>query len=101
MNLKTVLENIDPQTARAFIRATRHVIDAMLIEGARVEQAQTPTPRDYREQGMPRDAPPGGWISSSELRDTAQRLSQALSGEKWLDGFVAALRIVSRLGGAI
>lgn len=101
MDLQSIVRNIDAETARAFVSAARHVIDAMLIEAERVRQVQTPDARDYNEAALSREAPGGGWLSHAELRETAQRLSEAVAAEKWTAGFVCALRLLSALGGQL
>ena len=99
MDLLNLAKNIDAETARAFVTAARHVIDAMLIEGQRVQQTQTPGVQDYNAARLPRTAPAGGWISHEEVRETARRMSEAIAAEKWTDGFIAALQILSAMGG--
>ena len=94
MDLKTLAERIDAGTARAFVSAARHVIDAMLIEAERVQQARTPAVRDYAAAELDRSAPGGGWVSHAELRAAAQKMSESLAAEKWIDGFVAAMRLL-------
>ena len=101
MNIETLVERIDSGTARAFVTAARHVIDALLIEAERVQQTQTPTPRDYNAADMPRNTPVGGWLSHEELRGTAQRLAEAMAAEKWTEGVVFAARLFNALGGAM
>lgn len=100
MDWMKIIERIDPATARAFVAATRNVIDALLLEGERVRQAQGPAVRDYAAAELRRDAPAGGWISDEELRATGRRLAEALAAEKWVDGFAAAVKIMALLGGA-
>jgi hypothetical protein len=101
MDLEGVLRKIDVNTARAFVSAARHVIDALLIEGQRMRQAQTPEPRDYNATALPRAGAPGGWLSDEELHGTAQRLAEAIAAEKWTDGLVFALQMMALLGGAL
>ena len=101
MDLLTLARNIDAETARSFVTAARHVIDALLIEAERVKRTQTPTPRDYNVAELPRATPPGGWLEHSELRATAQWLSEAMAAEKWTDGLVFALQTVCALGGML
>jgi len=98
MDWQTVLRNVDAGTARAFVQAARHVIDAMLLEVARVQQAQTPAPRDYQQAGPSREAPAGGWISHEELRATTQRMAEAIAAEKWVDGMLFAIRLLAAVG---
>ena len=57
MNIETLLRQVDARTARAFVTAARHVIDALLIEGQRVREAQAPTVRDYDGAELPRRTP--------------------------------------------
>jgi predicted phage gp36 major capsid-like protein len=95
VDLKRIAEQLDLTTVRAFVGAARHVIDALLIEGERVRQAQAPAARDYASAELDRGAPGGGWISHEELRATAQRMSEAIAAERWVEGFVAAVRLLS------
>ncbi|MBK8913585.1 MAG: hypothetical protein IPM64_03120 [Phycisphaerales bacterium] len=100
MNLDLILGAIDAPTARRFVEAARHVVDALLIEAERVRQVQTPAPLDYAgSAGLSRQSPPGGWISSDELRAATQRMSEALAAEKWREGFVAAIAAIALIGG--
>ena len=101
MNLEALVSQIDAGTARAFVTAARHVIDALLIEGQRVAETRTPEPRDYDAAELPRSAPAAGWLSHEELRDTAQRLAEAMAAEKWIDGVVFAVKLFAVLGGAL
>lgn len=100
MTLEAMFKQIDAGAVRAFVTAARHVIDALMIEAARVRQTQTPAPRDYASVGLSGEAPPGGWISDDELRLTAQRMSEAIAAEKWVEGALFALRVLAALGGA-
>lgn len=97
MDLRTLLRNIDAETARAFVSAAGHVIDALLLETARVEEALTPPPRDYDSATLPRSAPPAGWLSHEELRRTTQKMSEAIAAEKWADGVTLAIGLLTRL----
>ncbi len=95
MDLKRIAEQLDLPTVRAFVGAARHVIDALLMEGERVRQAQTPAVKDYASAELDRSAPSGGWVSHEELRAAAQRMSEAIAAERWVDGVVAAVRLLS------
>jgi hypothetical protein len=99
MEWTTLARNIDANTARAFVQAARHLIDAMLIEGRRIEQTHTPRPRDYSAATLSREAPAGGWLSDAELHETTRRFAEAVAAEKWTDGVVFALRVFALLGG--
>ncbi len=101
MDMRSVLASIDAQTAQAFVTAARHVIDALLIEGERVQQTQTPAARDYSQAELSRATPAGGWLSHEELRDVARRMAEAVAAEKWTDGFVAALELLAVVGGML
>ena len=98
MNWKAILDQIDAGTARSFVSATRNVIDAMLIEAARVEQTSAPQVRDYDSAELSRETPGGGWISHEELRATTQRMAEAIAAEKWTDGMMTAMRLLTSLG---
>lgn len=99
MNFRTLVEHMDAETARSFVRAARHVIDAMLIEGERIEQTRSPQPRDYNTAEIERDAPAGGWLSDAEIHRAAQRMAEAIAAEKWTDGLVFAVQFFARVGG--
>lgn len=98
MKLEQIAGRIDADTARAFVEAARHVIDAMLIEAERVQQTQTPGRRDYAAAGLDASTPGGGWISHAELRAAAQRVGEAVAAEKWSEGFVAAVKLLALVG---
>ena len=96
MDLRKLLRHIDADTARAFVSATGHVLDALLLEAARAEQTQTPPPRDYESATPSRATPPGGWLSHEELRHTTQKMAEALAAEKWADGVAFAIQLLTR-----
>jgi len=96
--LRRVAQALDAGTAQSFVRAARHVLDALAVEGARARDVQTPAPRDYRSAGISRAAPAGGWIGNEELRDAARRIGEAIAAEKWVDGVVFALRALQIVG---
>lgn len=98
MDLKTVVEKLDARTAQAFVTAARHVIDAMLIEGQRVRQTQTPGEVDYASAELSREAAPDGWLSHEELRGTVQKMGEAIAAEKWTDGVLFAIKALSAVG---
>lgn len=92
------IRRIDAPTARSFVRAARHLLNAMMIEGQQMRAVQTPGTRDYVTGTLSREAPAGGWLSHEELRNTTQRLNEAIAAEKWVEGVFVALRAVSMLG---
>lgn len=95
------MKHLDAGTARAFVTAARHVIDALLIEAARVQQTQTPGATDYASADVSREAPGGGWISDAELRGVTQRMTEAVAAEKWVEGAVFAVQAIALLGGGL
>ena len=99
MDLRKLLQNIDAETARAFVSAASHVIDALLFETARAGEALTPTARDYENAALPRTTPVGGWVSHEELRQTTQKMAEAIAAEKWADGVVLAIQVLTRCAG--
>lgn len=101
MDYAKILEKIDVTTLRAFIGAALRVVDALLIEAERAGPLGTPAPRDYRHADMPRTAPPGGWLSAGELRSTAQRMSEAVAAERWVEGFTTAVKLLAVVGGGL
>jgi hypothetical protein len=99
--LQSTLQKIDAQTARAFVTAARHVIDALLIEGERLRQGQPPPPQNYATATLPSATPAGGWLADEELRATARKLAEAAALERWTDGLLSALRLCAWLGGVL
>ena len=99
MDLRQLLRNIDAETARAFISAAGHVIDALLFETVRVGEMLTPTERDYENAELSRAAPIGGWLSHEELRQTTQKMAEAIAAEKWADGVTLAIQLLTRCAG--
>lgn len=97
MDWKLALQQIDAGTAKAFVSATRNIIDALLIEGQRVRQAGPPAVRDYRQAELDRSAPGAGWLTDEELRAATQRMAEAIAAERWTDGFVFALSAIALL----
>lgn len=101
MELKQLVERIDARTARAFVSAARNVMDALVIEAEHVRRAQTPGTRDYGRALLPRSTPAGGWLTPAELRETSQRLAEALAAEKWTEGVLFAMRVLGVMGGGL
>jgi hypothetical protein len=97
MDLQTLARNIDAETARAFVSAVGHVIDALLLEAARAGETVTPEKRDYDSATLSRATPPTGWLSHEELRQTTQEMSEAIAAEKWADGVRLAIGMLTRL----
>ncbi|MBU0638057.1 MAG: hypothetical protein KKB50_04270 [Planctomycetes bacterium] len=94
MDIGTIAKQVDAETARAFVSAARHVIDALLIEGERVQQMHAPVPRDYGAASLSRERPAGGWLAHGELRQTVQKMAEAIAAEKWTEGMVLAIRLL-------
>lgn len=101
MEIEAMLRQVDAGVAKAFVKAARHVIDALLIEAARVRQAQTPGATDYASADVSREAPGGGWIGDEELRSVTQRMTEAVAAEKWVEGAAFAVQAIALLGGGL
>lgn len=97
MKLATLMEQVDARTARAFVEAARTLIDALLIESARVEQTRTPGEVDYLHAGISREAAAGGWIAGGEIAETTRKMSEAIAAEKWTEGVLFAARVMALL----
>lgn len=99
MKLEEIAKRVDEGNARAFVQAARHLINAMMVETARQADSQGPAAgagaRDYRTAELSREAAPGGWISRAELDRTNQQLIEAIAAEKWIEGVVAAVRVMA------
>lgn len=98
MSLQQMVNALDVNVVREFVRSAKRVIDAMLLETAKATPAPTPGMKDYETAGLSRAAPAGGWISAGELRRTTQLMSEAIAAEKWTEGALLAIRV---LGGTV
>ena len=98
MSLQQILNSIDVNVAREFVKAAKKVIDAMLLETARATTEPPPGVKNYDTAGFSREAPAGGWISDGELRRTTQLMSEAIAAEKWTDGVLLAVRVLAGIG---
>jgi predicted phage gp36 major capsid-like protein len=94
MQWADLVSRLDAKAAQTFVTAARHIIDAMLIEGERIQAVQTPPARDYAGAALDRSTPAGGWLTRPELRETARKLSEAVAAEKWTEGFLLAMQIL-------
>ena len=101
MDLPELFRGVDVQTAREFVNSARRVVDALLIESERVEKEKGVSRRDYNTTDLDRSDPASGWISHSELRDTARRMSEAIAREKWTEGLFFALKLLGKVGGGL
>lgn len=101
MDWKLLLQRVDASTARAFVSATRHVLDALLLEGERIQQVQTPGAVDYNAADLPRTTPAGGWLTLDKVRQANRELVEAIAHERWWDGFATALRVMQMIGGGL
>ena len=99
MGIEQLLQGIDAEAARQFVQATQNVLDAMLLESAKAGTQAEPEVRDYRNASLARGGPKGGWLSHEELRATTQKMAEAIAAEKWVDGMLVAIRLLTRVGG--
>jgi hypothetical protein len=99
MDWSKLMERMDPAVVTQFVRAGRHVIQAMLYESERMRATQTPGEVDYNEAALARAAPERGWLTHDELRTGAMKLDEAVAAERWLDGMRLTLGLLRGLGG--
>ena len=99
MDLRRLIQGVDGEAARRFVEATQHILDAMLLEAARAHPEPEPGVRDYREASLMHGSPEGGWLSHEELRATTQQIAEAIAAEKWTDGLLFAIRLLTRVSG--
>jgi hypothetical protein len=99
MDIASLAKQIEPETARAFVSAARHVIDAAMLEAERVNRAMTPPARDYASSTLDRSTPAGGWITPEELREAARQVGEAMADERWNEGIGAVLKSLALIWG--
>lgn len=98
INWQAVLASMTPENVRAFVEAARNVIQACMVELEKVSAIQTPKPTDYTTAELNASAPPGGWITDTELRNTVQKMNEAIAAERWVDGALFVIKAIAVLG---
>ena len=97
--LSNFLSKLDPAVIQTFVHTVRKVLDAFRIEAAIVSQSATPSSPDYEHGGLSPAPPSGGWITNDELRARVQEFNEAMALEKWIDGFIAGIKVMMFIGG--
>jgi len=101
MNLTALLSSVRPETARAFVTAAWSILQALRVELEQSAERRTPPVRNYNERELSRTAPAGGWLTDEELCQTVDALAEAIAAEKWTDGLITTLKVLSALGGLL
>jgi hypothetical protein len=103
MNLERIAEiarSLDQATIQSFVHAARLTVEAIIGEADKAAAAQTPGTTDYRTATHDRSAPAGGWIVPDEVRHTSRAMVEAIAAEKWVDGFVTAVKAIAMIAAA-
>lgn len=96
--LKDIAARLDEGTVQSLVHAVRLVVDAAVHEAEAVAQTQTPPPINYATADHDHGSPPGGWQTTQELRHAARQMTAAVAAEQWVDGVVAAFRVMALVG---
>lgn len=100
MDTKTasaIASHIGPEEAKHFVTAAFNVIKAALIVREQEREARTPGTVDYGSAELDRSTPADGWITDETLLSYQQRMTEAIAAEKWMDGFIFAIQLISVL----
>jgi hypothetical protein len=100
MDVQGLIEQVDQGIVQDFVVAAQRLLDATLIAYPPAATTDAPAPRDYNTAQLGRGAPLGGWLSASELEHAAQRMSEAITTEKWASGALIAMQLLGKIGGA-
>ena len=98
--IKLFTDQLDPATIKSFLVAAKNVADQLVVQVKQAKSTSTPGPTNYLDPngGLDRSAPEGGWLTPETLQNYSQRMTEALTAEKWEEGFVACLALLSAVG---
>lgn len=99
--IEDLLKDVNLVIVKRFLFAVESLVNALLLAEELPREARMPQEHDYTKATLPREAPPLGWLSHDQLRESARQMGEAISAEKWTDGFVAAIRLISLFTGAL
>ena len=88
------------EQARQFVLTIERWIEMGVIPPGSKGAAPEVGAVDYGTAQVGSVGPAGGWLSDGEVKAVAQRMTEAISAEKWFDGFVFAMQLVIMAGGA-
>jgi hypothetical protein len=98
--IKAIAESLDAGTVQSFVHAARLAVEAIINEADQVAKAATPAATDYATADHDRSSPAGGWILPDELRNANTAMVEAIAAEKWVDGFVTAVKAMALVAAA-
>jgi hypothetical protein len=98
--IKAIAQSLDAGTVQSFVHAARLAVEAIINEADQVAATATPDKVDYATADHDRSSPAGGWIVPDELRHAGQAMVEAISAEKWVDGFVTAVKAMALIAAA-
>lgn len=100
MNLVQIASKLSPETIKQVVAAVFAAVDAAQVESSKRIESGPGHAKDYDAIEPNREGPPGGWIDDAEIRNTCKAMSEAISLEKYVEGFIMAVRIMSMIKGA-
>ncbi len=99
--LQEILAKIDPAAAKAFVLEVRRVFGALATPvGAAGTPPEAPGNVDYTTAQVTAGRPAGGWLSDAEVRNVAQRMTEAIAAEQWEKGLTIAIAFLATVAAA-
>lgn len=98
-NIEQVAQQMDPAVLQNFLKEIARIFDALVVPPAAAGAVRMPGGVDYTTAQPSVGQPAGGWLSDGEVRGAAQRMTEAIAAEQWVQGFVALARLIAMAGG--
>lgn len=86
--------NLTLDEIKAFVLTVQKIVNKALIQPTEV----IPESKTVEGGTFSVPSPSGGWIGVSELKNVNQKMVEAISAEKWEDGFWFAVQLIMLLG---
>lgn len=91
MKIEDIAAQLTIDQIKDFVTSIHNIVNQLLIP-LPSQQVEVNKSMDYTK--MPNYVPKGGWINPTELRQKNQEMIEAITNEKWLDGFIKAFQLL-------
>lgn len=95
--IEEIVKTLNIEDVKKFVIAVNNIVSQLLVQPTQTGPVDN-APIDYNAKQMPDYKPKGGWINVDELRNKNQQMTEAISLEKWTDGFIFALQALAAVG---